>query len=546
MILTGDIMNRRVLTVFSLFALASLALLIRIGYINNSDSSVRADSVKYSSYLINEKRGYIYDVNMRPMVNTKTDYYIAAAPDSGSRSILKERLTSDEFLKIESNFTSGKPILLKTDREIKAGSGITAFKAYERYSDSDPAQNLIGYLDSSGNGAFGLEKIYNAFLSENSGTIKAQFPVSASGISLSGEKIRIKDDNYYSKAGIVLTIDKNIQSICENALRENKIETGCAVVLDVRDNSITALATAPSIDRSNLQKSVNDENSPFVNRALSAYSVGSVFKPIVAAAALDSGISENMTVGCDGKISVNSTVFNCHKNDGHGVLDMAGATAVSCNEYYITLGLKTGADKIIDLASSLGLGKEIKLADSLVCEGGNVPDKSEIDSAPALANLSFGQGTLMASPLQIAGVYSAFASSGIYRTPYLIKCFTDENGAVTAYYKNETQNRVITESVCKKIQSMLELTVTDGSGKNAKPEKNTAAGKTATAQSGWYENGEEVLHTWFAGYFPAENPRYAIVVMNEHGEYSSTDCAPAFKTIADGIYDIELQYAKKQ
>ena len=69
-------------------------------------------------------------------------------------------------------------------------------------------------------------------------------------------------------------------------------------------------------------------------------------------------------------------------------------------------------------------------------------------------------------------------------------------------------------------------------------------------QSAFYEMyglyGEEVLHTWFAGYFPAENPRYIIVVMNEHGKYSSTDCAPAFKTIADGIYDTELQYAKKQ
>lgn len=546
MILTGDIMTRRVLTVFLLFAAANLALLIRIGYINNSDYSVRADSVKYSSYLINEKRGYIYDVNMRPMVNTKTDYYIAAAPNSESRNALKESLSAGEFLKIENNFTSGKPILLKTDSELKTGSGIMSFKSYERYSDSDPAQNLIGYLDSSGNGAFGLEKIYDSFLNENSGSLKVLFPVSASGVSLSGAQIRIKDDNYYSKAGVVLTIDKNVQSICENALRDNNITTGCAVVLDVRDNSITALATAPSIDRNHLQKSMIDENSPFVNRALSAYSVGSVFKPIVAAAALDSGISENMTVECDGKINVNSRVFNCHKNDGHGVLDMAGATAVSCNEYYITLGLETGAEKIIDLASSLGLGKEINLADSLICEGGNLPDKSEIDSAPALANLSFGQGTLMASPLQIAGVYSAFASSGIYRTPYLIKCFTDENGAVTKYYKNETKNRVITESVCKKIQSMLELTVTDGSGKNAKPEKNTAAGKTATAQSGWYENGEEVLHTWFAGYFPAENPRYIIVVMNEHGKYSSTDCAPAFKTIADGIYDTELQYAKKQ
>ncbi len=546
MILTGDNMNRRIITVFSLFAAASLALLIRIGCINNSGYSVKADSVKYSQYLINEKRGYIYDVNMRPMVNTKTDYYTAAQPDSQSRNILKNNLTADEFLKIENNFTSGKPILLKTHEKIKAGSDILSFEAYERYSDSDCAQNLIGYLDSSGNGAFGLEKTYNSFLNENSAYLRVLFPVSASGAALSGEIIKIEDENYYSKAGVALTIDKNIQSICENALKDNEILTGCAVVLNVSDNAVTALATAPSIDRNNLQKSVNDADSPFVNRALSAYAVGSVFKPVVAAAALDSGISENLTVECDGAISVNSTVFNCHKSDGHGILGMAEATAVSCNEYYITLGLATGAKKIISLASSLGLGKEIKLADGFECESGVVANENEIDSSPALANLSFGQGTLMASPLQIAAVYSAFASSGIYKTPYLIKCFTDKDGAVTSYYKNETADRVMTESVCSKIQSMLELTVTEGSGKNAKPEKNTAAGKTATAQSGWYENGEEVLHTWFAGYFPAENPRYVIVVMNEHGKYSSTDCAPAFKTIADGIYNTEMEYAKKQ
>lgn len=539
-------MNRRIITAFSLFSAACLALLIRIGYINDSGFSVKADSVKYSSYLINEKRGYIYDVNMRPMVNTKIDYYIAALPGGGVCGELEDTLTADEFLKISGNFTSGKPILLKTDRKIKSGSGVVSFEAYERYSESDPAQNLIGYLDSSGNGAFGLEKIYDSFFKESSGSLRIRFPVTASGISLSGEAIKTDGDNYYSKEGIALTIDKNIQTVCENALGENGIETGCAVVLDVRDNAVTALATAPSIDRSNLQKSTSDKNSPFVNRALSAYSVGSVFKPVVAAAALDSGISENFSAECDGSVTVNSIVFNCHKSDGHGVLTMAEATAVSCNEYYIRLGLETGAEKIISLAASLGLGKETELADGLVCEGGNVPDKNEIDSAPALANLSFGQGTLMASPLQIAAVYSAFASSGIYRTPYLIKCFTDENGAVTAYYKNETENRVITESVCKKIQSMLELTVTYGSGKNAKPEKSTAAGKTATAQSGWYENGEEILHTWFAGYFPAENPRYVIVVMNERGKYSSSDCAPAFKTIADGIYETQIQYAKER
>lgn len=531
---------------FSLYAAASLALIIRIGSINNNSASARATGGQYSSYTLSQIRGYIYDRNMQPLVNTGHDTYIAASPAPETLNILKAVLSRDEFEKVYETLSSGKPALIKTIENLTPSNGIVSLDAISRYSPSDPAQNIIGYLDSEGNGAFGLEKSFDSFLSENSGSLAVAFPVSASGYSLSGKDIMIKENNYNTRAGVALTIDKNIQSACENALAAHNIKTGCAVVLDIKDNAILAIATAPSIDRDNLAGSLEDKNSPFVNRALNAYSVGSVFKPIVAAAALDKGIGENTEFTCGGSTDVNSVSFNCHKKDGHGSVSMAQAVASSCNVYFINLGLKTGSEKILSLASDLGIGKEITLADGIMCNGGILPNKSDINSLPALANLSFGQGRLLASPLSIAAVYAAFANGGIYREPYLVKCITDTDGRVTSYYKNETDSRVITESVCAKIQQMLTLTVTDGSGKNACPENSTAAGKTATAQSGWYENDQEVLHTWFAGWFPAEEPRYVITVMNERGNSSSTDCAPVFKTIADSIYDYELKTAKEK
>ena len=96
-------------------------------------------------------------------------------------------------------------------------------------------------------------------------------------------------------------------------------------------------------------------------------------------------------------------------------------------------------------------------------------------------------------------------------------------------------------STAHTIQRFLIQTVEEGSGRHAKPEGGTAAGKTATAQTGWYDGEREILHTWFAGYFSAEEPEYAIVVLKEDGSSGATDGAPVFKEIAQGINQMKAQ-----
>jgi cell division protein FtsI/penicillin-binding protein 2 len=137
--------------------------------------------------------------------------------------------------------------------------------------------------------------------------------------------------------------------------------------------------------------------------------------------------------------------------------------------------------------------------------------------------------------LQIGAVYCAFVNGGYYREPYILKEIVEADGKVSAYYKNETNNKVLTDSVCNNIRQMLESTVISGSGRLAAPMGCGAAGKTATAETGWLEDGREIVHTWFAGYFPAENPEYVVVVFKEDGSSSATECAPIFRDVADNI-----------
>ncbi|MBQ8210305.1 MAG: penicillin-binding protein 2 [Clostridia bacterium] len=482
-----------------------------------------------------QSRGMIYDRNMIPLVNREISAVLIVNPTENAMTTLYRCLTQTEYAEAVEKSKKGSPFLLYTRNYSGDCDDITEMTVYSRYSDSDVLSHIIGYLDSEGNGASGLEKSFDSLMDKNSGTLSVRYRADATGKMLRGEGFEVASDNYASSAGLVLTVDYEIQSVCENIMEYNNIESGAVVVLDAATGEILALASSPEFDREDMSASLADENSPFLNRALSSYAVGSVFKPVVAAAALEQGISEDLIFTCDGYVTVNGIRFNCHKKDGHGTVSMTEAMAVSCNSYFIQLGQLVGAENILHTASQLGFGSKITLADSIVSVAGILPDIADIDSSASLANLSFGQGTLLATPLQIGAVYCAFVNGGYYREPYILKEITDENGEIQAYYESETNNKVLTDSVCKKIRSMLEETVASGSGKLAAPMENEAAGKTATAETGWTENGREIVHTWFAGYYPADEPQYVIVVFKEDGVSSSTECAPIFRDIVDNI-----------
>ena len=532
-------MDKRAAGSFFVCMLLAVALVCRVAVINDTISSGVAVSQSSRRIQIADSEGMIYDRNMKPLVNRQCRTILAVNPDNEALECLKTQLTTEEYKTAAEKAASGKPFILECENYNGDSSSIIAMTVYERYSSDDVAVHTIGYTDSQGNGVYGIEKAFDSLLSSFSGTLSVRYSADATGRMLKGQEFEAVNDNYASSGGIVLTVDREIQNVCEDSAERNNMESGGIVVLDADTSEILALVSLPSFDRENLSAAMKDSRSPFVNRVLNAYSVGSVFKPVVVAAALEEGIDENTVFECKGYVTINGMHFNCHKKDGHGMLDMAHAVAVSCNSYFIQLSQQVGAEKIISMASALGFGTEISLCDSMTSKLGILPAFEDIDSSAALANLSFGQGKLLATPLQIAAVYCAFANGGYYREPYILKEMVDADSVVTAYYKNEINNKILPDSICSKIGKMLSLTVSEGSGRLAKPMCYEAAGKTATAETGWIENGNEVYHTWFAGYYPDKNPEYVIVVFNEYGESSSTDCAPVFRDIADGITALE-------
>ena len=479
------------------------------------------------------KKGTIYDRNGTALTNNKIKTLICARP-TAENAVLISKLKGEEFAKntiLKGNFTS---FTTEEGGSIKENEDIMKIRITERYGDS-VALHLIGYTDIDGNGVAGIEKYYQKEIDAHKGTLSVAYSADALGRMLTGEAVEIRDNNYYSEGGIMLTIDRDIQITVEKALKNGGIDKGAAVVLDTDNSAILACASTPVYDRGNIAEYLSSSDSPFLNRAFECFPVGSVFKPVTAAAALESGIALK-EYNCTGYIEKSGNKFNCNKTEGHGKIDFETAIAISCNPYFIELSTQTGAEKLLKTADSLGFGKSIDLGNGFITSAGCLPDIKELNSSAAVGNFGFGQGSLTASPLQIASCFASVANGGFYNEPYIYKGSVDSNGNLTPSVQNNGK-RILSGSTCEAIKNAMAKTTTEGTGKSAFTSLFDSCTKTATAQSGQYdENGNEIKYCWFVGFFPVEKPKYVICILKENGSSGGTDGAPVFKEIAESIY----------
>ncbi len=530
-------MHKRVaITFFGLMVVFGL-LIANLGIIGlNLGTSTASQKSNEKSVVLGTSRGMIYDSNGTRLVNTDSQNITVCLPTTNAFNTILEFVTDDEKADIYNNMSNGNVSILKCVNFFDK-QDIRSTNIINRYSANQPCVHLIGHLDENGNGAMGLEKAYDNYLSQQSGEIKAKWNVDALGHILLGESIEFQKSGYLSPAGIQLTIDLNIQRIAENALLHHNIGKGACVVLDADTCEILASASVPEFNPLDLSTDIENADSPFINRALTPYSVGSVFKPFVAVSALECNIA--FEYNCTGSIDINGTTFKCNNSVAHGYSTLKSAMENSCNTYFIALGQKVGAEKLLRLCSSLGMGENVDLADNFTLKSGNLPSIESINSPQALANLCFGQGTLLVSPIQMAVSYACFANGGYYREPTLMKGIIDKNGEIIQKVKLPTKYRVLNEETIEKIDKILESVVANGNASKAYSEIVTNHGKTATAQSGWYENGREINHTWFCGYFTHNNRTYVAVIFKEDGTSGAVDCAPVFKDISENISEIE-------
>lgn len=529
-------MAKRVVAVFFMLMLSLGLLFVRILSISGSDYAQAAAQNHTRTITVGTARGTFYDCNGRPLVNSGKRRVALLKPTPEALRAIEPYVDAEELSGIREKMSKGYPVSADVDAEAINCPDITVVTARERYAAPQPAVHLIGHLDGSGEtGETGLEKSFDAWLQKANSDLRVSFTVDAQGRLLSGAQPKVERSGYDSAKGVRLTIDLEIQQLAEQSLSHSSIKRGAVVVLETATGKIRAMASCPAFDPNDLAKSLNDEDSPLINRALTPYAVGSVFKPVVAAAALEAGLSPSLAYTCTGAITQGKTVFHCHEHGGHGTLDMQGAMEVSCNPYFINLASKLEPAQIVEMADRLGFGTAAMLADGLTAPSGTLPATEELNSPAAVANFAFGQGTLLATPLQLASLYACVANDGGYQKPILVESMVDDGGNLLEAAEVQPPLQAMTAQTARSIQRFLTQTVEEGSGKHAKPDGGTAAGKTATAQTGWYDGEREILHTWFAGYFPAEEPEYAIVVLKEDGSSGATDGAPVFKEIAEGI-----------
>ncbi len=526
-------MQKRLTAIAIVFMLLFTMLYMRIYIIVNDQKyiSAAADQTK-CSLRVGNTNGNIYDRNFNKLVNNDTEFIAAINPTaSAAAEVLPHVTNKDEYY---SQIIYGSPFVCGVDQKDFISEDITAFETPKRYGKNQLACHVIGYV-RDGTGVTGIESAYDEFLRSHTQTNKVTYGIDGQGTVLQGLKKVVQSDEEM-KAGVVLTLDKYIQAICE--LAGGKMEKGAVVVMDVQSGDILGMASFPSYSTENLGEALSDENSPLINRCLYSYNVGSIFKLVTALAAFEQGIDESFSYKCTGSDTVDEQVFMCHDHSGHGTQDMTQAMSNSCNTYFIKLAEKTDVGIFHDTAERLGFGIPISLALGINSSGGNLQTIEELEIPAEKANFSFGQGKLLASPIQICRMTAAIANEGKLYIPRLVRGVS-EDGKNIINEEQEKFVRVFDRDTAFRLQDLMIASVNGNPNSKARPKNVRAAGKTSTAQTGSFDDkDEEICHGWITGYFPISQPKYSVTVLCEGGGYGNDCAAPVFKEIAERISDI--------
>jgi len=530
-------MEKRITVFFSFLISCVFFIIVNLNYISGEKSAwLKKAAAKQYSYKLKvaKLRGNIYDCNKINLINNKNNNIAAVLPDINLGEKLRKIFSQEEVNEILEKNLKNEPFTLKLPENIDLGTleDIKFFEIPERYNEKQICPHVIGYLNSEGNGVCGVEKSFNDFFKEKEGVIYVKYTMDALGKILPGAEEEIEDESCFKKRGVVLTIDKNIQEIAENAMKKH-IQKGAAVVLEVPSGEIRALVSMPDFSPKDLEQALNSKDSPLINRAFCAYNLGSIFKIVTSAAALESGVDKDEIFKCTGSFND----FSCYNKNKHGEVNMKEALKLSCNGYFINLSEKIGAKQLLEKSYNFGFGKELKFASELISSAGKLPELKDLSAKKALGNFSFGQGDLMATPVQVAGLLNSVVSNGNYIKPSLIKGLVDENLEYIKINDKFKGKKVMSKNNAEFLKDSLRATVEEGTGRRGKPDRCTSGAKTSTAETGIKLNDKFISQGWFGGFFPYENPRYVIVVLAENAETGGGTCGPVFKEIADNVFD---------
>lgn len=534
-------MKKRIVISFLVILMLFVGVAGRFAYLAGGDEIAQYASVTGSRVIrvgINGARGVIYDRNGLPLAGGEERRAVLCEPMSlseGSAEILREHAVDISSEALDEAISAGRPFLAFVDEPI-TGVGLTGLTALARYGGL--AQNLIGYINGDGHGVAGIEAAMEEYLYAEGYAYSALFTSDAARRALSGYGIAFEGSGRPVTQGVALSLDRQIQQLCEEVADE-RVERGVILVSDVATGQICAWVSRPTYDPDHIADSLSAGDA-MLNKALYSYCCGSAFKIIVTAAALEAGIALPQDYECTGSFSAGEHEISCAKREGHGVIDGVTAFAQSCNPYFCYVATLVGAENLLAMAEKFGLGEPTDLGYGIGDSGGQLPPLRDLSAPAALANLAIGQGQLLVTPLQVLRMSVILAGGGTYRTMHLFESITDDDGNSTSIAAPTVAERVISEETAAAIGEMMREAVRSGSGIPAAAAVYQSAVKTSSAETGIYQEGKQVLHTWVTGFYPAEEPQYAIAVLVEGGRSGYYSAAPVFADIVDRLYGCGL------
>ena len=478
-------------------------------------------------------RGTIYDRNGQPLVGTTRELLGAVAPTLESIGALETSTHGAFRSRLALALEDGKPFVLTLPTLVDHPC-VDLFTVPRRYGEDQLAPHLIGYLDSQGRGAAGVELAMDDLLQAQGGEITVTYQVDALGRVIAGGERLVEDTLGESQAGVVLTLDGELQKLAEAAADD--LGRGTVVITRVPDCEILALASVPDFHPDRVGEAVDREDSPLVNRAFSAYAPGSVFKLVVAAALLEQSRPVE-SFPCTGSVNVNGLTFSCAGGQAHGEVDLEQALAQSCNGYFINAARSLGGQAILTMAYNLGLGEEVEFGRGLRSGAGRLPSLSSLENPRALGNFAFGQGELTATPLQLCALVNAVASEGVYATPKLLLGEVEPDGRTKELSPvSDREVQAMSSATARTLQRAMEAAAQEGTGRDGAPDNCVAGIKTGTAQTGAYQGERELMHHWYCGYVEGKTgPAYCVAVFREGVAEDGGVTAQVFQTLAQAL-----------
>jgi len=579
-------LQRRISFIFVLLAGLFLSYLFNLWYLQvvNGDNYRRlADNNRLRQVVESPLRGLILDREGRPIVRNRIAFNVLLDREKIGR--LEETVqtlskilnlpeqTVRERIERYRNRPTFEPVIVKEDvdlgeaaylesRRLELPEVSVAIEPKRSYEDHDLASHALGYVGEISESQLGKPRFAGYQLGDVIGKagLESYYDNDLAGekgwkqviVNSLGREIRALPVGKRPLPGnaLRLTLDLDLQAELEAAFED---KMGSAVFLDPDTGEILAIISKPSFDPNvfarrfsveEWKELINSETHPLQNRAIqSKYAPGSVFKIVMAIAALESGkASPARTDFCPGSTVIYGRRFLCHQEGGHGTLAMTEAIKKSCNVYFYHLGKDLGIQIISDWAHRLGFGQPtgIDLAHE---EGGTVPDdawkrrtRNEQWYPGETISVSIGQGALEVTPIQMAVFASVIGNGGTFYRPHLLISREVRGGVEEPSRPPEVMGKVdlkpSTLQVVKK--AMWEVVNEGGTGTKAAIPGKDVCGKTGTAQVVKASAGvkSEKLaesirdNAWFVGFAPRDHPRIAFAVFVERGGHGGEAAAP--------------------